>query len=114
MHLDTNNLDTLKSLIGEDLIGLLQLYLDSAPQNLQRLQNSIAQQDFSAIAHQAHELKGSAGNVGAADLSELNEQLCKLAQDQQANGMTEILQEINEEATAVETLMKDYIANFSS
>lgn len=114
MHLDSDNLAMLKTVIGAEVVTLLNVYLDTAPDNLTKLLDAIEQQNFSEIELQSHTLKGSAANVGAPDLAELCSQLYNDAQTQTVTTMTAQAEAIKAEAKIVADLMQNYITNFTN
>lgn len=113
MHLDSDNLAMLKTVIGAEVVTLLNVYLDTAPDNLTKLLDAIEQQNFSEIELQSHTLKGSAANVGAPDLAELCSQLYNDAKTQTVTTMTAQAEAIKAEAQIVADLMQNYITNFT-
>ena len=67
--LDYARLDALRDAIGDDLFELIAVFLDSAGEVLENLRNSCRRGDGEGVHRQAHTLKSSAANVGAAVLS---------------------------------------------
>lgn len=57
------------------VITLIDLYLDSAPQQLQIIKDSVANEDIISLKNSAHSLKGSSANMGADYVAELCEKL---------------------------------------
>lgn len=64
--------------LGEDLgldedefIELAELFVETAPQDLQRLTEAGETNSPSLAAEAAHSLKGSSGNLGFAEISEI-------------------------------------------
>ncbi|QCU89289.1 Hpt domain-containing protein [Thiomicrorhabdus sediminis] len=102
MHLDTDNLNALQAVIGEQINELLQIYLDSTPLYLQQIQNSLDALDFDNLQHAAHTLKGSAGNIGAADLADFCQQLEQQAKNQQSCALASAIEKLAQEAVLVE------------
>jgi HPt (histidine-containing phosphotransfer) domain-containing protein len=70
--LDTTMLDALaRALPAAKVRGLLHLYLEQAGHAFIRLESHASAEDFPRLAREAHDLAGSAGNVGAVRVSEL-------------------------------------------
>ncbi len=73
--LDSKILDSLREL---DAVSakpgffkkLVNLYLDTAPQQIEQIRQAIASQDFETLKVAAHTLKGSSGNLGALQFAE--------------------------------------------
>lgn len=55
-----------------EFIELVELFLRTARQDLQKLTAAYQSGDFEAVAESAHSLKGSSGNLGFAELSTLS------------------------------------------
>ncbi len=110
LPVDTDNLNMLKDLIGDDLKEILHAYLDSAPDLLMKISHALSASDTELLRLHAHSLKGSSANIGAHDLSEYSARLEKMAKDgnltSQAN---ELFTSINSENQRVEQFLKDYI-----
>ena len=73
--LDSETLATLRDLQqeGDDdlLTELIDLFLADAPARLTGVRESIAREDWRALASWAHSLKGSCGSLGALQMAEL-------------------------------------------
>ena len=71
--LDVRVLDELDQLSsGDDLVGeLAELFLGDALSQLAILDASLAAHDHTQLAHVAHRLTGSSGNLGATELARL-------------------------------------------
>lgn len=50
---------------------VVDIFLQTAPQDLLRCEEAFASKDPKAIAHATHALKSAAANVGAVDLSQM-------------------------------------------
>ena len=72
---DTDNLNMLKELIGDDLKEILQAYLDTAPGLIMQIEQAIQSNDAAALHSNAHSLKGSSANIGATSLPDVCLQL---------------------------------------
>lgn len=71
-QVDTNSLDALKEIIGEDLKEILQHFIDTSAETVQQIKDAITVQDTDALQLHAHTLKGSSANIGAIKLPELS------------------------------------------
>ena len=63
------------------LTRLLTSYVTKTPPALERLAEMLAAADVTAVRDQAHSLKGSAANIGAAALTELFAEMEEAARD---------------------------------
>lgn len=90
--LDLQALDMLREVMEDDFDLLIDTFIDDAAARLDRLSQQYAAMDIDDIRREAHSLKGSSGNIGAAGFS----QLCFVLEDQCRNGNSEgIEQRIN-------------------
>ncbi len=73
-----------------EFIELVELFVETAESDIQKIKTSHAQNDTEQIAEAAHSLKGSAGNLGFAELSDK----AKLIEDNSRNETLEGLEEL--------------------
>jgi PAS domain S-box-containing protein len=74
--LDTTVLDALAgALPGAKSAGLVRLYLERSEAALGRIEARLRAHDLPGLAREAHDLAGSAGNVGAAGLTKIARRL---------------------------------------
>lgn len=107
---DTDNLDMLKELIGDDLKEILQAYLDTAPDSIARLEQAIQNGDGNEVRMHAHSLKGSSANIGANDLSASCSQLEQMGKNNQIDQTaTALATKINQENSVVSEFLKSYM-----
>ncbi|WP_040726742.1 Hpt domain-containing protein [Thiomicrorhabdus sp. Kp2] len=112
MHIDLDNLDMLKEIIGDDLKEVLNVFLDSTPDSILQLQNAIDSNTMPKIQSLAHAIKGSAANIGANQLSILAGQIEQQAKLNNSANFAELLPQVISENRAVEEALKTYMANF--
>ena len=67
--LDTDILDDLQAMLGEEVDRLVDVFLDDTPRLIKALENAAAGPDYDALRDAAHSLKSSAANLGAMSLS---------------------------------------------
>ncbi|WP_368006226.1 response regulator [Laspinema palackyanum] len=85
---------------------LLQMFLETASQDLQPLERAIASQDYSQVKHFAHRLKGSAANMGVPILSDRAKELEEMACQHSLDGSTELLDSFRELLDAVDVFIE--------
>ncbi|WP_029406602.1 Hpt domain-containing protein [Thiomicrorhabdus sp. Milos-T2] len=112
MHVDISNLDMLKDIIGDELKEVLNIYLESTPETLLKLEDAVASKTLATVQSQAHSLKGSSANVGANNLSMLSAELEQNAKNNHTDNMSALLIKIQTENIAVAQALKDYINTF--
>ncbi|MBP6798352.1 MAG: response regulator, partial [Luteimonas sp.] len=67
--LDTDILDDLHAMLGDEVERLIDVFLDDTPRLVQALENAAAGPDYDALRDAAHSLKSSSANLGAMSLS---------------------------------------------
>ena len=67
--LDTDILDDLQAMLGEEVERLVDVFLDDTPRLIRALENAAAGPDYDALRDAAHSLKSSSANLGAMSLS---------------------------------------------
>lgn len=109
---DTDNLEMLKEVIGDDLKDILKSYLDVAPSTLSNIKNAIENRDADGLRLHAHTLKGSSANIGATELPPL----CLVLEDKGKDGVTEglaaDLAAVEAENDKVSAFLKQYLDAF--
>jgi len=112
MHIDMNNLNMLKEIIGDDLKSILDVFLDTTPDSILQLQEAVASNTTAKVQSIAHTIKGSSANVGANQLSNLASELEQKAKANDTNAFASLLSKIIAEAQVVEQGLKSYIQTF--
>lgn len=74
---------------------LLEIFLESATQDIEALQRAIIEQDYLQVERYAHRLKGSASNVGVPALAAIANQLETNARQQNLNSASDQLQALH-------------------
>ena len=67
--LDTEILDDLHAMLGDEVDRLVDVFLDDTPRLIAALENAAAGPDYDALRDAAHSLKSSSANLGAMSLS---------------------------------------------
>ena len=67
--LNTDSLAELKAILEDELFQITRLFADQLMDELDKLQRVIDQGDMTGVNRQAHSLKGSSANMGAAALA---------------------------------------------
>lgn len=85
----------------EFLAELVEIYLEDGQLRVNELGEALAAQDPDQLAKTAHKLKGSSANMGANDLMNLCQQLEALGRAGSLEGVSGILQEVQQEFVRV-------------
>ncbi|WP_233198584.1 hybrid sensor histidine kinase/response regulator [Luteimonas rhizosphaerae] len=67
--LDQEVLDDLRTMLGDEVDALVEMFLDDTPRLLTALENAVDGPDYDALRDAAHSLKSSSANLGAMSLS---------------------------------------------
>jgi FOG: HPt domain len=109
---DTDNLEMLKEVIGDDLKDILQSYLDVAPATLSNIKQAIANGNADGLRLHAHTLKGSSANIGATELPPLCLVLEDKGKDGITDGLTADLSAVEAENDKVSAFLQQYLDAF--
>ncbi len=88
-------IEELRDIMEEDFTSLLESFLAESARQYQAAAQAWQTADFDALRRSAHSLKGSCGNVGAAQLQEVCEELEGLARYRQPERIPDLLSEVS-------------------
>jgi two-component system sensor histidine kinase/response regulator len=95
---------------AELMADLARSFVARGADMLRRLADAVRSDDAGAAAHDAHALKGSAGNLGAARLADLAGELETLARRGELTGAREVLRGVEDEFGHVRRGLAELIA----
>ena len=109
-HVDTDNLNMLKELIGDDLKEILQAYLDTAPGLIGNIEHALSSGDQEQLRLHSHSLKGSSANIGANGLSIYCSKLEQMAKDNNIGpDASSLFSSIKHENQTVEQFLQNFM-----
>lgn len=85
---------------------LVGLYLKGTPPLIEQMRKACAEGDAAALRMAAHTLKSSSANVGAMKLHDLCKDLEDRARDQQIEGASERIGQVEQEFSAARTVLE--------
>ncbi|KPZ66607.1 Signal transduction histidine-protein kinase BarA [Pseudoalteromonas sp. P1-16-1b] len=91
------------------LIKVCELYLQSTPVKLEELEDAINNNNLSQISKLSHGLKGSSGDVGAANLHKLFDELEVMASENAMGSMKNKLELIQTSYKKLESTINSYL-----
>lgn len=91
------------------LIKVCELYLQSTPVKLEELEDAINNNNLSQISKLSHSLKGSSGDVGAANLHKLFDELEVMASENAMGSMKNKLELIQTSYKKLESTINSYL-----
>jgi len=108
-HLDYPVLDSLKEVMEDDFVLLLETFIQDSNERIEKLQTLVTSDDKDAIRRAAHSFKGSCSNVGAAHLTTLCAALEKKALAGNLAQLSDDLAEIEAEFAQVRSLLHEMV-----
>lgn len=108
-HLDEQHFNELRELMADDFSTLIEAYLRDSSERLQLLTQACAAQDLLAAKRQAHSLKGSSSNVGAAALADYCQRLEQLARGGDLAAMQAELVTLQQELAGVQRELRNHL-----
>jgi HPt (histidine-containing phosphotransfer) domain-containing protein len=115
MSLDENEFDTgalprLERMVGSTvLVEVLALYLENTPQRVEAVRAGLRSGDHEIVARALHDLKSSAGMVGASGVMRLAETMERLARANESESLPERLEQLEAALARAETLLNEAI-----
>lgn len=110
--LDAARVADLRALGGSDMPGLAdevaQIFVRVAREGMARLLDAARDGSCAAVAHEAHRLKGSCGNIGAVVL----ERLCDALEIQAREGVVASMPEVRAAALELERVLEAMAEEF--
>lgn len=104
IHLDRDVLSTLKEVMEEGYLELLDTFLNDSEARLRVLHEA---RDAEKLSATAHSFKGSSSNMGAIRLAELCGELEQCAKQPSLGGIEQLVSEIDREFAHVRTLCRE-------
>jgi len=98
--LDVDTLNGIRALQSPQspniLEQLFEIYRGNAPELIKELNASIQNESYGSIRDSAHSLKSASGNIGARKIFELSARLEEMGRDEEIDGASKILEEIEQ------------------
>lgn len=108
-HLDYTVLESLKEVMEDDFVLLLETFVQDSNERIAKLQSLVNTDDKEAIRRAAHSFKGSCSNVGATQLTSLCCDLEKKALAGNIAQLQEDLAAIEQEFAQVRNLLHEMV-----
>ena len=108
-HLDFDALNTLKEIMEDDFVFLIETFLQDSASRVTTLAELMDGQDSDAIRRAAHSFKGSCSNVGALHLASLCGHLEHKGLNGDFEGIKEDFVGVKQEFELVQQLLHDFL-----
>jgi len=99
----------IQDLMGDALGSLIKTYFDNSPKLIAAIAQAIPAGDMEAVAHNAHQLKGGSGNIGAMQVFNLSMQLENDAREGQVENLAAAFFELEAAYVRVEEALKAHL-----
>ena len=109
-HLDSEILEELRVVMGNEFAGLLQTFVQDSGQRVQAIARELAAQDAVALRAAAHSFKGSSSNMGARRLAQLCKEIEELALAGEVAPCAPLARELEAEYDAVKHEVEGLLA----
>ncbi len=106
--LDSVVFNEISDLMGDVLGEFIGTYLDNSPRLLEKLDTALLQGDLQGVFHNAHQLKGGSGSIGAMQVFQLAKEIEKQARMDSAEKLE---QQVNELRQAFERVAAELKAH---
>ena len=105
---DEHALPRLERMVGAKVLGeVLDLYFENAPKRIEAVRAGMRSEDLGAAALALHDLKSSAGMLGASGLQQLAEEMERLARQNDADGLRARFEPLEAAVTRADGLLRD-------
>lgn len=109
--LDLSILHNLHDAIGDDVIEVIEFFLDYLPDQIKHLHQTLDKNDASSLQREAHSIKGGAGNLGARSLASLCRDLENQVADHAMDAARATILEIDDEAQRTREALIRFLAS---
>lgn len=100
----------MQELMEDALEEFIVTYLENSPKLLQEIAKSLPTAELEPIYHNAHQLKGGSGSIGAMQVFQIAKQLEEKARDGQKDDLESLYTELQAAYDRVETELRTHIS----
>ncbi len=95
----------------DDIYSVLELFIQTAPSDLNSMTTAFDKQDMSQLEKAAHSLKGSTGTLGFIEISDLAQRIMQQSRENRMEALTHTVpsfqQQLNDLLTELEEVLKN-------
>jgi len=99
----------MRELMDDALGAFIETYLDNSPKLLANISQSLPENDLETVFHNAHQLKGGSGSIGAMQVFQLAKEMEEKARDSVSEGLESIFVELQSAYSLVEKELKTHL-----
>jgi len=107
--LDTRIFNEIADLMGDAIGSFIETYLDNSPKLLAGISKAIPEGDLDAVIHNAHQLKGGSGSMGAMQIFRLAKQLEEEAREGTEDNLAGLFGELEVAYVELEKALKAHL-----
>lgn len=104
--LDTHLFDELRDMLDAEITACVELFLARSQTRFRDLRSALGKRDFTALANEAHGLKGSSASLGAMRMAAMCRELEILGRQETVTGGLELMTSIEWEFATVQKLLR--------
>jgi HPt (histidine-containing phosphotransfer) domain-containing protein len=104
--LDPTIFAEMRELMEDALAEFINTYLDNSPKLIQKIGEGLQTNNAELVFHNAHQLKGGSGSIGALDLAKLSLSIEQIGKSGSIEGVADLLDELKVEFSRVEDELK--------
>ncbi|MCW9012592.1 MAG: Hpt domain-containing protein [Gammaproteobacteria bacterium] len=96
----------MRELMDDALGEFIETYLDNSPKLITSIESALATGDAESIFHNAHQLKGGSGSIGAMQLADVAMHMEKIGKAGSTEGIAALLEQLKAEYARVADALK--------
>jgi len=96
----------MRELMEDALSEFIETYLGNSPKLIEKIEQGIAENNADTIYHNAHQLKGGSGSIGAVKLAEIATTIEQIGKAGSTDGAAPLLIDLKTEYARVEQALK--------
>lgn len=91
----------------DEFVEIVKLFVSTADSDIEKIKNAVYKQDAQSASEAAHSLKGSAGNLGFKDMSDIALNAEKNASENNLKGFEDVTKILTEKLNEVKSLLQN-------
>ena len=95
--LDAAIFGEMRDLMDDALGEFISTYLGNSPKLIDNIESALEAGDTETIFHNAHQLKGGSGSIGAMQLTDIAMKIEKIGREGSTDGLAELLTQLKNE-----------------
>ena len=107
--IDLTVFNEIRNLMEDSMGEFIHTYLSNSPKLITGMEQGLANTDAEAIYHNAHQLKGGSGSIGAMKLADIAMEIEKIGRAGSTEGLASLLADLGAEFQRVEQELKTLI-----